>query len=181
MQRNNWKSLVKEGWALIAIAVIAFVAGLLIGDLGASPKTETVAVAAPATNEGEGEGEAAGEAGMSEEPEPVEPAQGAETGGSGGSGAQLFASAGCGGCHTLAAAGTTGTTGPNLDEFLAPDDTTAGVEEMLVDPNVELAEGYPANVMPQDYGQTFSKEELHQLAEYLVATTPAKPDPSSSG
>lgn len=176
MQRNNWKSLVKEGWAFIAIAVIAFVAGLLIGDLGASPKTETVAVAAPAANEAEGEGEGAGEGGeMSEEPEP---AQGAETSSSG---AQLFASAGCGGCHTLAAAGTTGTTGPNLDEFLAPDDTTAGVEEMLVDPNVELAEGYPANVMPQDYGQTFSKEELHNLAEYLVASTPAKPDPSGSG
>jgi mono/diheme cytochrome c family protein len=176
MQRNNRKSLMKEGWAFIVIAVIAFAAGLLIGDLGASPKTETVAVSAPAANEGESEGEAVEEGGgMSEEPEP---AQGAATSGSG---AQLFASAGCGSCHTLAAAGTTGTTGPNLDEFLAPDDTTAGVEEMLVDPNVELAEGYPPNVMPQDYGQTFSKAELHQLAEYLVATTPAKPDPSGSG
>lgn len=164
MQRNNRKSLIKEGWAFIAIAVIAFVAGLLIGDLGSSPKTETVAVSAPAANEGEGGGESEGEG------------QAAEEGG-----AQLFASAGCGSCHTLAAAGSTGTTGPNLDEFLAPDDTTAGVEEMLVEPNSELAEGYPANVMPQDYGQTFSKEEIHQLAEYLVATTPAKPDPSEGG
>ncbi|HEX3040734.1 MAG TPA: c-type cytochrome [Solirubrobacterales bacterium] len=164
----------REGWAFIAIAAIAFVAGLLIGDLGASPKTETVAVSAPAANEAEGEAVEEG-GGTSEEPEP---AQGADASSPG---AQLFASAGCGGCHTLAAAGTTGTTGPNLDEFLAPDDTTAGVEEMLVDPNVELAEGYPANVMPQSYGQTFSKAELHQLAEYLVATTPAKPDPSGSG
>lgn len=159
MQRDSWGRLAKEGWAFIAIAVIAFVAGILVGDLGASPKTETVAVSAPATDEGESEVEGEGEA-MT--------------------GAQLFAGAGCGSCHTLAAAGTTGTTGPNLDEFLAPDDTTAGVEEMLIDPNVELAEGYPANVMPQDYGQTFSKEEIHQLAEYLVATTPAKPDPSGS-
>ena len=174
MRRDNWKGLAKEGWALAAVAVIAFVAGLLIGDLGASPKTQTVAVTAPATSEGEGDGVGQG-GGMSEEPEPT---QGSATSGSG---AQLFASAGCGGCHTLAAAGTTGTTGPNLDEFLAPDDTTAGVEEMLADPNVELAEGYPPNVMPQDYGQTFAKEELHQLAEYLVATTPAKPDPSGSG
>ncbi len=158
MQRDSWGRLAKEGWAFIAIAVIAFVAGILVGDLGASPKTETVAVSAPATNEGE-----------------------VETGGEVTTGAQLFGGADCGSCHTLAAAGTTGTTGPNLDEFLAPDDTTAGVEEMLVDPNVELAEGYPANVMPQDYGQTFSKTELHQLAEYLVATTPAKPDPSGSG
>ena|SRR6478609_8689376 len=154
MQRDSWGRLAKEGWAFIVIAVIAFVAGILVGDLGDSPKTETVAVSAPATSEGESEAT---------------------------TGAQLFASAGCGSCHTLAAAGTTGTTGPNLDEFLAPDDTTAGVEEMLVDPNVELAEGYPANVMPQDYGQTYSQTELHQLAEYLVATTPAKPDPSGSG
>ena len=159
MQRDSWGRLAKEGWAFIAIAVIAFVAGILVGDLGASPKTETVAASAPATNESEGAATDEGEA--SEE-----------------GGAQLFTSAGCGGCHTLAAAGTTGTTGPNLDEFLAPDDTTAGVEEMLVEPNSELAEGYPANVMPQDYGQTFSKEEIHQLAEYLVATTPAKPDPA---
>ncbi len=162
MQRDSWGRLAKEGWAFIAIAVLAFFAGILVGDLGASPETETVAVSAPATNEGEGEVESTGE-------------------GEAMTGAQLFAGAGCGGCHTLAAAGTTGTTGPNLDEFLAPDDTTAGVEEMLVDPNVELAEGYPSNVMPQDYGQTFSQAEIHQLAEYLVATTPAKPDPSGSG
>jgi cytochrome c oxidase subunit 2 len=165
--RKDWKRLAKEGWAFAAIAVIAFVAGLLIGDLGASPKTETVAVAPVSEAE---ETEAAG--GASEEPAP------AEEGATSSSGAQLFVSAGCGGCHTLAAAGSTGTTGPNLNEFLAPDDTTAGVEEMLVDPNVELAEGYPANVMPKEYGQTFSKAEIHQLAEYLVASTPAKPDPS---
>jgi mono/diheme cytochrome c family protein len=168
-RRNSWKGLAKEGWAFVAIAVVAFVGGLLIGDLGSSPKTETVAVAVPA-NEGEAEAEAAGG-----ESAP------APEGAASGSGAQLFTSVGCGGCHTLAAAKTTGTTGPDLNEFLAPDDTTAGIEEMLVDPNVELAEGYPANVMPQDYGQTFSKAELHQLAEYLVATTPAKPEPPGSG
>lgn len=170
--RNNWKRLAKEGWAFAAIAVIAFVAGLLIGDLGASPKTETVAVTPGSMHEGGAMGEGGG---MNAEPEP------AEEGATSSSGAQIFASAGCGGCHTLAAAGSTGTTGPDLNEFLAPDDTTAGVEEMLVDPNVELAEGYPANVMPQDYGQTFSKAEIHELAEYLVATTPAKPDPESKG
>jgi mono/diheme cytochrome c family protein len=167
-RRDSWKDRAKEGWALAAVAVIAFVGGLLIGDLGASPKTETVAV--PAMHSGEATGEG-GE--VSEGPAPADMMSS--------SGAQLFTSAGCGGCHTLAAAGTTGTTGPNLNEFLAPDDTTAGIEEMLIDPNVELAEGYPANVMPQDYGQTFSKAEIHQLAEYLVATTPAKPDPSEGG
>lgn len=166
--RKSWKRLAKEGWVFAAIAVIAFVAGLLIGDLGASPKTETVAMS-PAMHEG-GAMEAGG--GMSAEPEPAEPAPEGATS----SGAQIFTSTGCGSCHILAAAGSTGTTGPDLNEFLAPDDTTEAVEEMIVDPGAELAEGYPPNVMPQTYSQSLSKAEVHELAEYLVATTPAKPD-----
>jgi mono/diheme cytochrome c family protein len=154
-----------EAWAFLAVAVIAFVGGLLIGDLGSSPKTE-IAYVSEAETEGE---ETAAEA--------TEPGETAAAGGetSGGGGGQIFASTGCGSCHTLAAAGTTGTTGPDLNEYLAPDDTTAGVEEMILHPNLELAEGYPPNVMPQNYGQTLSKPEVHELAEYLVANTPAKP------
>jgi plastocyanin len=102
-------------------------------------------------------------------------------GAAGGSGAQIFASAGCGSCHTLAAAGSTGKTGPNLDEFLAPDDTTPDVEEMIVDPEAEIAEGYSANVMPTNYGQQLSEAEVEQLAQYLVASTPAKPAPEAKG
>jgi mono/diheme cytochrome c family protein len=162
MRKNGWKSMMIEAWAFIAVAAIAFVGGLLIGDLGASPKTETVLVAA-APSEGE-------------EAETVE-AEG-EVGAEGASsdpGAQIFTSNGCGSCHTLAAAGSTGEIGPDLNEFLAPDDDTAGVEVMIVEPNSELAEGYPPNVMPKTYGQTLAKSEVHELAEYLVASTPAKP------
>ena len=164
MRRNNWKHMLTEFWAFVAVAVIAFAAGLLIGDLGSSPKTETVHIAASS--------------GESEEAETTEPAAGAESeseGAAGSPGAQLFASNGCGSCHTLAAAGSTGETGPNLNEFLAPDDDTQGVEVMIVEPDSELAEGYPANVMPQNYGQTLSGTQVHQLAEYLVESTPAKP------
>ena len=165
MRRKGWKHWLGEFWAFVAVAVMAFVAGLLIGNLGSSPKTETVHIAGSMMGES-AEAETT-EAAEAAEPEPEETA--------GSSGAQLFASAGCGSCHTLAAAGSTGTTGPDLNEFLAPDDNTAGVEVMIAEPNSELAEGYPANVMLQNYGQTFSKEEIHQLAEYLVETTPAKP------
>lgn len=152
-----------EAWAFVAVAAIAFVGGLLIGDLGGSQPTKTVYVAS--SNEGE----------EPEAPEPSGEATQAEEGAAGSSGSQVFASASCGSCHTLAAAGSTGTTGPDLNEFLAPDDTAEAVEEMIVDPNSELAEGYPSNVMPKDYSQTLSKAEVSQLAEYLVATTPAKP------
>ena len=91
----------------------------------------------------------------------------------GGPGAQVFANNGCGGCHTLAAAGSGGVTGPNLNEFLAPDDNTAAVEEMIVDPNAEIAEGFPANVMPQNYGEALTKKELEDLVQYLIESTPA--------
>lgn len=162
MRRKGLKSLLIEGWALLAVAVIAFVGGLLVGDLGASPGTETVYVSSPASESEEvGAAEADGT-----KPEPE---------GAGSAGAQLFTSAGCGGCHTLSAAGSTGTTGPDLEESLAPDDNTAGIEEMIVHPNEEVIEGYPPNVMPQTYGQTLSQAEIHQLAEFLAATTPAKP------
>jgi cytochrome c oxidase subunit 2 len=170
MKRKGWKSWWIEAWALVAVAVIAFVAGLLIGDLGGSPETKTVYVSSTSEEEvgeveGGGEAEAEEAAGGEAEPE----------GAANSPGGQVFTNAGCGTCHTLAAAGSTGETGPDLNEFLAPDDDTAGIEVMIANPNSELAEGYPANVMPQNYGETLSKQEVHQLAEFLVATTPAKP------
>jgi cytochrome c oxidase subunit 2 len=160
------KRFLVEASAFIAVAAIAFVGGLLVGDLGGSSKTETVYVSTPAGEDEEAEVAETAEA---------EEGESAQEGAASGPGAQTFASAGCGSCHILAAAGSTGETGPDLNEFLAPDDNTEAVEEMIVDPNSELAEGYPANVMPKTYGQTLSKPEISQLAEYLVATTPAKP------
>lgn len=164
------KRTLLEASAFVVVAVIAFAAGLLVGDLGASPGRETVYVAAPAGGGEEAAGEPAATAGAGE----TAAAGGAE-GGASSPGGQLFASIGCAGCHTLAAAGSTGTTGPDLNESLAPDDDTAGIEEMIVHPDEEVVEGYPPNVMPQTYGQSLSKAEVHQLAEYLVASTKAMP------
>jgi mono/diheme cytochrome c family protein len=84
----------------------------------------------------------------------------------GGPGAQVFANNGCGTCHTLAAAGSGGVTGPDLDEVL-PGQSPAKIEEDIVDPNKEIAQGYPPNVMPSNFGQTISKKEIEQLVEYL--------------
>lgn len=92
----------------------------------------------------------------------------------GGPGAQVFASNGCGGCHTLAAVeGAGGTTGPDLDEVL-PGQSQAEVEEDIVDPEKEIAKGYPPGVMPSNFGQTISKKEIEQLAEFLVKETAKK-------
>lgn len=155
MQRKSWRRLAVEGWAFVLIAVIAFVGGVLIGKLGGSTKTETIYVSAPSSN-----AEAAG----------TEPSGAASA-----EGQQLFTSIGCGSCHTMAAAGATGKVGPGLEESLAPDDNTAGIEEMILHPNSEVVEGYSPNVMPQTYGQTLSGEEVHALSEFLVANSAAKP------
>jgi mono/diheme cytochrome c family protein len=85
----------------------------------------------------------------------------------GGPGAQVFANNGCGGCHTFAAAEAGGVTGPNLDESL-PGQNEALVKEMIVDPNAEIAKGYPPNVMPQNYEQTLSPKEVEDLVKYLL-------------
>jgi cytochrome c551/c552 len=169
MRQTNSKTLLVEGWAFVAVFVIAFLGGFLVGDLGSSPKTETV-LAPPSEQKeagatggvgeaGEGEGEGGGAA-----TEGTAPLEG---------GAKVFASNGCGSCHTFAAANSTGTAGPDLNEFLAPDDDKAGIEEMIVEPNSEIAEGFAANVMPQSYGQSLSQGELDQLVQFLIENSPA--------
>jgi len=72
----------------------------------------------------------------------------------------------CGSCHTMKAAGTSSQTGPNLDEFLKQDNA-AGIREMIVSPGKEIAKGYGANVMPPNYGQTLSPQELATLVTYI--------------
>jgi mono/diheme cytochrome c family protein len=91
----------------------------------------------------------------------------------GGPGAQVFANNGCGGCHTFAAAESGGVTGPNLDEALTSSDSFAAIEKMIVDPNAEIAKGYPPNVMPQDFGETLTKKELEDLVGFLIENSPA--------
>ncbi|MGD9735793.1 MAG: c-type cytochrome [Solirubrobacterales bacterium] len=84
----------------------------------------------------------------------------------GGPGAQVFANNGCGGCHALAAAGSSGVTGPDLDEVL-PGQSAEQIKEDIVDPNKEITQGYPANVMPQNFEETIPPDELEELVEYL--------------
>lgn len=82
-------------------------------------------------------------------------------------GQDVFASAGCGSCHTVAAAGSTGTTGPVLDESLQGQDAEF-IRTQIVDPNSEIAEGFGQGVMPEDYGETLSGEELGNLVAFLA-------------
>ena len=85
-------------------------------------------------------------------------------------GATVFADNGCGSCHTLAAADATGTTGPVLDESLSGKDP-AYIEQSIVDPNQDIAEGFGPDIMPQTYGEDLSPEELDALVAFLSEST----------
>jgi mono/diheme cytochrome c family protein len=87
-------------------------------------------------------------------------------------GAQVFADNGCGGCHTLEAAGSSGTTGPVLDSELKGK-TPEFIHTSIVDPNDEIAQGYPPDVMPQSYDQ-LPPEQLDALVQYLFESTNPK-------
>jgi mono/diheme cytochrome c family protein len=73
----------------------------------------------------------------------------------------------CGICHALKAAGTTATTGPNLDEVLAGKDATY-IEQQIVDPNSQIAQGFSAGIMPQDFQTTLSPKDLQGLVNYVL-------------
>lgn len=91
----------------------------------------------------------------------------------GGAGAQVFANNGCGGCHTFKAAGSGGVTGPPLEKALVAGIGTAQIEEMVVNPNAEIAKGYPPNVMPQNFGEILSEKEVEDLVQYLYENSAA--------
>jgi cytochrome c oxidase subunit 2 len=72
----------------------------------------------------------------------------------------------CGACHTLADAGTNSQTGPELDKVLKGKDA-AFIRTSILKPDAEIAKGFQGGIMPKDYGDTLSKEELDALVEYL--------------
>jgi cytochrome c oxidase subunit 2 len=79
---------------------------------------------------------------------------------------QLFTSAGCAGCHTLAAAGSTAKVGPDLGEL--GDVDADFIRTSIVDPSADVTQGYEDGVMPGNFGDQLSKEELDALVKYLL-------------
>jgi cytochrome c1 len=78
-----------------------------------------------------------------------------------------FFATNCGGCHTLSQAGTTGTVGPNLDQVL-PGMSPMEISQDITDPNAQITPGFPAGVMPQNYGTTLTPDQLQQLVQFLT-------------
>jgi cytochrome c oxidase subunit II len=103
-------------------------------------------------------------------------------GGGGGGGAavdakQLFTSGNadtgataCATCHTLADAGAKGQVGPDLDKVLKGKDA-AFIKESILQPDKEIAPGFQGGVMPPNFGDTLSAEQVDALVKYLSEVT----------
>jgi cytochrome c oxidase subunit II len=102
------------------------------------------------------------------------PGGGGQPGGGGGEpaggaapdGEALFTENGCDSCHTLEPAGATGTVGPDLDNISRPQ--AAYIRQSIEDPNAVVVEGFQPDVMPGDFGEKLSPEEINALVEYLL-------------
>jgi len=87
--------------------------------------------------------------------------------------------AGCSGCHTLAAASASGTVGPNLDARLKADCASAASEKVrgatlqqciqtaITKPYAYLPTGYSAGIMPSDFGQRLTSDQIQALVTFL--------------
>jgi cytochrome c oxidase subunit 2 len=88
---------------------------------------------------------------------------------------ELFISMGCGACHMLADAGSEGQVGPALDGI---GDRAAGrvsgmhareyVRQSILEPNAHMVEGFSEGLMPGNYEERLSEEQLEALIDYLL-------------
>ena len=76
----------------------------------------------------------------------------------------------CATCHTLADAGAKGQVGPDLDKVLKGKDA-AFIKESILDPDKVIAPGYQPGVMPPNFGDTLSAEQVDALVKYLSQVT----------
>jgi cytochrome c oxidase subunit 2 len=76
----------------------------------------------------------------------------------------------CATCHTLADAGAKGQVGPDLDKVLKGKDA-AFIKESILEPDKEIAPGFQAGVMPPNFGDTLSPEQVDALVKYLSEVT----------
>jgi cytochrome c oxidase subunit 2 len=82
-------------------------------------------------------------------------------------GQQIFLTSGCGSCHTLADADTTQEVGPNLD-MVVPGQDADSVRQSIVDPDAEISPGFQPGLMPSDYQDRLSEQQLDALVDYLL-------------
>ena len=106
-----------------------------------------------------------------QEQEPIQAAS-EPVGIEGTTGEELFITAACNSCHQHDALGSVGGVGPNLTDVgsrLSQEE----IVQSIVEPNAVIAENCPAGpcpagVMPQNWGERLTPEQLENLATYLA-------------
>jgi mono/diheme cytochrome c family protein len=88
----------------------------------------------------------------------------------------VFTKYGCGACHILEDANAGGVVGPSLNGIgstaAARVDGVNAVDYIrtsIIDTDAYVVEGYPPGVMPADFGELMTEEELDILVEYLLS------------
>ncbi|MFQ5858818.1 MAG: cytochrome P460 family protein [Anaerolineae bacterium] len=87
--------------------------------------------------------------------------------------AALVAKGGCGGCHTAPGIeGAAGVVAPNwcdtAKKVQSGEKDVAYIQTSILDPNAEVVEGFPANIMPQTFGDLFTEDEVNTLAAFIA-------------
>jgi cytochrome c oxidase subunit 2 len=57
----------------------------------------------------------------------------------------------------------------------------AQIAESITDPDAQIAQGFPPGVMPQNYEQTLTPEQLQQLVDYLIGAVGGSPGAGAPG
>jgi cbb3-type cytochrome c oxidase subunit III len=83
-------------------------------------------------------------------------------------GQNLFTGMGCVGCHLINGQG--GGVGPDLTNVYS---NKGGdyIHESIVQPNAVIAEGFQPNLMPQNFGQRMSEENINDIIAYLKSVS----------
>lgn len=151
------------GIAILLSLVVAVIAGPTLAVMGDGEDEDVVLIptapAAPATPAAPAD---------TPEPTPTEQLTGAALG------EAVASDAGCLACHTTDGTEVIGPTWQGLfgSQETLDDGTTVTVDEAylresIVDPNAAIVEGFQAGMMPTNFGELLSEEEIDGLIEYI--------------
>lgn len=76
--------------------------------------------------------------------------------------------AGCIACHTIAGAG--GNIGPDLTNVYT-EKGEAYIHESIINPNADIVEGFQPNIMPQNFAERLSEEQISDIIAYLKSVS----------
>lgn len=89
-------------------------------------------------------------------------------------GRALFNQQGCAACHTIQGV-SSGQVGPDLTNIATVAGTRVGdmeaeayIRQSILEPNAHMVEGFDPDVMPQDFGDKLSDEQLNDLVTFLL-------------